>query len=69
MTHTAHGLVPTVKGNTLHVPTFACARCHKASQQAGRGYRMHMGVRSQVCQACKTFIDTRRARGAHLEAK
>jgi hypothetical protein len=61
---TAHGLQPTVKGNTLTVPTFACMRCHKPSQQAGRGYRMLLGARVQVCAACKVAIDARRAKGA-----
>lgn len=50
----------TVKGDTLHVPTFACMRCHKPSQQAGRGYRMILGARVQVCSACKGVIDARR---------
>lgn len=57
-------LVPTVRGNTLAVPTFACARCHKASQQAGRGYRIVCGGRMQVCAGCKAFIDARRAKAA-----
>ena len=61
---TAHGLIPTVKGNTLTVPTFACGRCHKASQQAGRGYRMLLGARMQVCAACKAVIDAQRAKAA-----
>jgi hypothetical protein len=59
---TAHKLQPTVKGNTLHVPTFACGRCHKASQQAGRGYRMLRGARVQVCADCRAIIDAQRAR-------
>lgn len=61
---TAHGLEPTVKGSTLACHTFACGRCHKPSQQAGRGYRMVCGARLQVCAACKTFIDARRAKAA-----
>lgn len=52
----------TVKGDTLHVPTFACMRCHKPSQQAGRGYRMLCGARVQVCRDCKQIIDAQRAR-------
>ena len=59
---TAHRLQPTVKGNTLHVPTFACGRCHKPSQQAGRGYRLILGARVQVCSTCKAVIDARRAK-------
>jgi hypothetical protein len=55
-------LRPTFKGDTLHVPTFACGRCHKASQQKGRGYRMLLGARIQVCADCKQIIDAQRAR-------
>lgn len=61
---TAHALEPTVRGSTLNVPTFACMRCHKASQQAGRGYRFILGARVQVCAACKAAIDARRAKAA-----
>lgn len=59
---TAHGLVPTVKGSTLALHVFACGRCHKPSQQAGRGYRMILGARVQVCASCKQIIDAQRAR-------
>lgn len=55
-------LVPTVKGNTLHVPTFACGRCHKASQQTGSGYLRHRGVRMHLCASCKTTLQQRAAR-------
>jgi hypothetical protein len=57
-------LRPTVKGDTLTAITFACSSCHKPSQQAGRGYRMLLGARVQVCAACKAVIDARRARAA-----
>ncbi len=57
-------LVPAVKGNTLHVPTFACGRCHKASQQTGSGYLQHRGVRMHVCSGCKTMLKQRAARQA-----
>lgn len=65
---TAHRLVPTVKGSTLAIHTFACGRCHKPSQQAGRGYRFILGARVQVCASCKAFIDERRARTRGLGA-
>lgn len=55
-------LVPTVKGNTLHVTTFACGRCQQASQQAGSGYLRHRGVRMHVCETCKTTLRQRAAR-------
>lgn len=58
----AHGLEPTVKGSKLSQHTFACGRYHKAGQQAGRGYRMILGGRVQVCAACKAVIDARRAK-------
>lgn len=54
----------TVKGDTLHVPTFACMRCHKPSQQAGRGYRFILSARVQVCAGCKAAIDQRRSKAA-----
>ena len=57
-------LTPTIRGNRLAVPLFACMRCHKASAQAGRGYRMLLGARVQVCRACKDAIDAQRAREA-----
>lgn len=57
-------LTPTVKGDRLHVPTFACGRCSRPSPQAGRGYRFVCGGRVQVCAACKTTIDARRAKAA-----
>lgn len=56
----------TVKGDTLAIHTFACGRCHKPSQQAGRGYRFILGARVQVCSGCKKFIDDRRARAHAL---
>ncbi len=59
---TAHRLQPTVKGSTLAIHTFACGRCHKPSQQAGRGYRLILGARVQVCADCKRIIDAQRAR-------
>lgn len=52
-------LVPTVKGSTLHVPTFSCGRCHQASQQTGSGYLRHRGVRMHVCSSCKTTLRQR----------
>jgi len=52
----------TVKGDTLAIHTSACGRCHKPSQQAGRGYRMLRGARVQVCAGCKQIIDAQRAR-------
>lgn len=55
-------LVPTVKGNTLHVTTFACGRCQQASQQAGSNYLRHRGVRTHVCEKCKMTLKQRAAR-------
>lgn len=52
-------LVPTTKGNTLHVPKFACGRCHQASQQCGSGYLRHRGVRMHVCSGCKSILQRR----------
>jgi len=52
-------LVPTVKGNTLHVPKFACGRCHQASQQAGSGYLRHRGIRMHVCAGCREILRQR----------
>lgn len=54
-------LVPTVKGNTLAVPTFSCGRCHKASQQAGSGWMRHRGVRMHLCSDCKATLQQRAA--------
>lgn len=52
-------LVPTVKGNTLHVPTFACARCNGASQQAGSGWIVRGASRLHVCAGCKPAAKSR----------
>ncbi len=49
----AHHLVPTVKGNTLTVTTFACARCSRASAQLGSGWLRRRGVLVHVCADCK----------------
>lgn len=55
-------LTPTVQGDKLHIPTFACMSYHRPSQQAGRGYRMILCARVMVCAKCKAIIDARRAR-------
>lgn len=57
-------LVPTVKGNTLHVPTFACALCISPSQQAGSAYIRICGRRLHICASCKA----RRARQSAARA-
>lgn len=54
-------LAPTVKGNTLTVPTFACGRCHNASQQAGSGWMRHRGMRMHLCAICKAALQLRAA--------
>lgn len=43
----------TVKGDTLHVPTFACGRCQRPSQQAGSGWIRRPGLCIHVCAGCK----------------
>lgn len=54
-------LAPTVRGNRLNVPTFACGRCHQASQQCGSGYLRHRGVHMHVCANCKATLRQRAA--------
>lgn len=43
----------TVKGDTLHVPTFACARCSRPSQQAGSGWIRRGGMALHLCADCQ----------------
>lgn len=57
-------LVPTVKGNKLHVPTFACGFCGSPSQQVGSAYLQVCGRRLHICANCKA----RRARQAAARA-
>jgi hypothetical protein len=52
-------LVPTVKGNTLHVPKFACARCNRASQQSGSAYIRTCDRRLHICANCKAALQRR----------
>jgi hypothetical protein len=57
----------TVKGDTLHVPTFACGRCHQPSTQAGSGWIRKGPLRLHVCACCKATDAHRAARvRAHL---
>jgi hypothetical protein len=46
----------TVKGDTLHVPTFACGRCQRPSQQAGSGWIRRPGLCIHVCASCKPKV-------------